>query len=101
MAISTQVINEFVAVSIKKNILSREKTFHYATEFMAVFELVIVEAETILRSFDLSSTLNYSTWDSLILAAALQAKAKFLYTEDMQHGQVVDGKLTIINPFNQ
>jgi len=35
----------------------------------------------------------------LIVAAALLADCDTLYSEDMQHGQVFDGRLTIINPF--
>jgi predicted nucleic acid-binding protein len=42
---------------------------------------------------------SFSYWDSLIVAAALQAKATTLYTEDMQAGLVIDQRLTIINPF--
>jgi len=99
IAVSTQVINEFVAVSLKKNINSREETFRYAAEFMELFELLSVDAATILRSFDLMRAGNYSSWDSLIIAAALQTNASTLYTEDMQHGQVIEGKLTIIDPF--
>ena len=37
--------------------------------------------------------------DSLIIAAALAADCNILYTEDMQHGQVINGKLTLLNPF--
>jgi len=99
IAVSTQVINEFVAVSLKKKINSREDTFRYATEFMELFELLPIDAAIILRSFDLMHIGNYSSWDSLIIAAALQAHAKILYSEDMHHGQVVEGKLTIIDPF--
>ena len=101
LVVSTQVINEFVAVSLKKNINPPEETFRYAAEFMELFELFPVDAATILRSFDLMRTSNYSPWDSLIIAAALQANAKTLYTEDLSHGQVIEGKLTIIDPFKE
>jgi len=33
------------------------------------------------------------------MAAALRANCDTLYTEDMQHGQVIDNRLTVINPF--
>ena len=38
-------------------------------------------------------------YDALIVAAALLAGCRTLHSEDMQHGQVVDGRLTIRNPF--
>ena len=101
IVVSTQVINEFVAVSLKKNINPREETFRYASEFMELFELLPVDASTILHSFDLMRTGNFSSWDSLIIAAALQANAQTLYTEDLHHGQVIEGKLTIIDPFKE
>jgi predicted nucleic acid-binding protein len=101
IVVSTQVINEFVAVSLKKNINPPEETFRYAAEFMELFELLPVDAATILRSFDLMRIGNYSSWDSLIIAAALQANAKTLYTEDLHHGQIIEGNLTILNPFKE
>ena len=42
---------------------------------------------------------NFSMWDSLIVASALNASCTTLYSEDMQHGQIVHGTLTILNPF--
>ena len=41
---------------------------------------------------------SFSYWDSLIVAAAMEAGCVTLYTEDMQHAQVIDGTLTIVNP---
>ena len=34
----------------------------------------------------------------MIVASALEAKCEILYSEDMQHGQIIEGKLKIINP---
>ena len=42
--------------------------------------------------------INLLNWDSLIVAAALEAECTTLYSEDMQHGQNVEGQLRIINP---
>jgi predicted nucleic acid-binding protein len=41
----------------------------------------------------------FSFYDSLIIAAALEAGCNTLYSEDLQHNQKVEW-LTIINPFN-
>jgi predicted nucleic acid-binding protein len=46
----------------------------------------------------LSNRYGFSIWDGLIVAAAIEAKCSTLLTEDLQHGQVVDG-LRIENPF--
>ena len=37
--------------------------------------------------------------DSVLVAAALIADTKVLYSEDLQHGQVIDGQLSVVNPF--
>lgn len=39
-----------------------------------------------------------SFWDSAVVAAALALGCNRIYTEDLNHGQVIDG-LTILNPF--
>ncbi len=44
------------------------------------------------------SAFDFNIYDSLILASASRARCNVLYTEDLQHGQIVDG-LAIRNPF--
>ena len=58
-----------------------------------------VVAETVLSALRLGERLGYSHYDSQIIAAALAAGCTVLYSEDMQHGQLIDGTLTIVNPF--
>lgn len=41
---------------------------------------------------------HYSFYDCLVLAAALQAGAEVLYSEDLQHYKLVGGRLRIVNP---
>jgi predicted nucleic acid-binding protein len=41
----------------------------------------------------------YEIYNALVIAAALDADCAMLYSEDLQHGRVIDGKLTIRNPF--
>jgi len=41
----------------------------------------------------------YSLYDASIVAAALSAGCGTLYSEDLQGGQLIDGRLTIRNPF--
>jgi predicted nucleic acid-binding protein len=54
---------------------------------------------TVLQAIDLPTVLHFSFWDSLIVAAALESHGTTLYSEDLQHGQVINGRLTLINPF--
>ena len=55
--------------------------------------------ELYLRSLNIKSRYLYSFYDSLIIAAALEADCKTLYSEDMQHGQRIE-QLIIKNPFS-
>ncbi|MBK7004287.1 MAG: PIN domain-containing protein [Burkholderiales bacterium] len=52
-----------------------------------------------LLASSLRTNSRFSYWDSMIVAAALDAGCTTLYSEDMQHGQRVEGQLTIVNPF--
>lgn len=47
---------------------------------------------------ELYARFQLSHWDSLLLAACLEAGVDTLYSEDMQHGHDYDG-VTVINPF--
>ena len=47
----------------------------------------------------ISTKHGFNFYDSLIIASALEAGCTTLMTEDMQHGQVIEGRLTICNPF--
>jgi predicted nucleic acid-binding protein len=57
--------------------------------------LTIQTHEAALR---IAARIGYQIYDSLILAAALDAGCAVLYSEDMQDGQKIDS-LTIRNPF--
>ena len=49
-------------------------------------------------SLDIRSRYRFAYYDSLIVAAALDAGCATLYTEDLQHLQRIDG-LTVVDPF--
>jgi predicted nucleic acid-binding protein len=50
------------------------------------------------RALDVRQRWRFSFYDSLIVAAALQAGCRRLLSEDLQHGQRIEG-LVIENPF--
>lgn len=52
------------------------------------------------RGLRLHAQFGFSFYDSLIVAAALEAGCRRLYSEDLHHGQRVD-QLTIHNPFEE
>jgi len=58
-----------------------------------------ISITTIHTALDIRERYNFSWYDSLILAAALEGGCDTLYSEDMQNGQEINGQLRIVNPF--
>lgn len=97
--ISTQVVNENVNVCLKKFKFTKEKTFSHANFLINRLNLVLIDEKTIITSFDIYSKYSLSYWDSLIVASALNSSCEILYSEDMQDNLIIEGTLTIKNPF--
>ena len=101
IVISPQVISEFVAVTLRKQILAQPKVIDYAKKFMQVFQVTVITSTTITSALDIMTKYQLAYWDSLILASALESSCTWLYTEDLQDGQRIENTLTIHNPFHQ
>jgi predicted nucleic acid-binding protein len=97
--ISTQVIAENVNVCLKKFKLTKEKAFDHGNFLLSKFNVITIEKSFFPIAFQLSTKYQFSLWDSLIVACALQSDCRLLYSEDMHNGFIVEGKLKIVNPF--
>ena len=99
--ISYQVVQEFANVARKKFATRLSAGDCKAFIDAAMQPLIRVASSTALihTALDLQDELKYSFYDCLMIAAALQAGAETLYTEDLQHWQLVRGVLRIVNPF--
>ncbi len=97
--ISTQVLQEFYVNAVRKlrTPLSPERAEARVRDFSSL-SLVRVDASLILAAIARSRLMQFSFWDALIIEAALAAGADRLLTEDLQHGQVIDG-MRVENPF--
>lgn len=96
-----QVACEFIATVRRweaKGRVSSPDATAYTMEMLSYFPLALPVANVIPRSFDLTVRFSLSHWDSLLIAAAIEAGADTLYTEDLQAGAIYD-RLTIVNPF--
>ena len=51
------------------------------------------------RGIEIKEKYKLQFYDSMILATALENGCNILFSEDMQHNQVIEDRLTIINPF--
>jgi predicted nucleic acid-binding protein len=97
--ISVQVLNEFTAVALRKSRLPLNDIREILDTVRAVCVVEPVTVATHDRGFAVCERYQFSWYDSLIVAAALIAGAKVLYSEDLQHGQVIDRQLRVVNPF--
>jgi len=97
--ISTQVIQEFYVNVTRKMpkpispVQARGIIINYFS-----WQVEAIEPHTILSASEIEEKYILSFWDSLIIATASQAEANKILTEDMNHGQIIEGIL-IENPF--
>jgi predicted nucleic acid-binding protein len=96
--ISVQVLNEFVSVASRKLAMRLPEIREVLSAFRAICSVEPLSLETHDLALDLMERFQLSSYDALIVAAALLAKCSILYSEDMQHAQKIRG-VTIRNPF--
>jgi predicted nucleic acid-binding protein len=97
--LSTQVLQEFyVTVTRKLAIPLEPETAEAVVRNLSTLPIVGVDAERVLPAIARSRRLQLSFWDALIIETAIAGGAERLLTEDLQHGQIIDG-LQIENPF--
>lgn len=97
--ISTQVINEVCVNLLKQAKFSEEEISRLIRAFYDKYPVVGMRKDIMLSASYLRGRYSLSYWDSLIVAAGLRAGVNILYSEDMQDGLIVEGRLEIRNPF--
>jgi predicted nucleic acid-binding protein len=98
--ISTQVLNETINVLKRKFLLEYSQIRAVVKEYTEQFEIANVSVNTIETALNLAERYQYSYFDSLIVASALEVGCQILYSEDLQYGQQIDHQLRIVNPFH-
>jgi predicted nucleic acid-binding protein len=97
--ISVQVLNEITSVSRRKLGKSWEELDALVGTLREICEVVPLTEDTYDRGRSISELYLLSFYDSMIIAAAILAQCQTLYSEDMQHGLLIEGYLRIRNPF--
>jgi predicted nucleic acid-binding protein len=98
--ISVQVLNEFANVARRKlhrawpEITTALNAIRVLCPPPLPLTLVIHEA-----ALEIAASTGYQLYDALIIAAALEAGCTTLFSEDLHDGHVINGRLTIRNPF--
>ncbi len=98
LTISTQVLAESYSILLRKRLLDADDAIA-ALEALVVGRVVAADAASVMRGLQLSRRYRLSSWDGLIVQAALDAGCTTLFTEDMQAGQRF-GELEVVNPFD-
>jgi predicted nucleic acid-binding protein len=97
--ISVQVINEFLSVCRVKLGFDTATRPRLAGELLAGCNVVALDSRVVEKAMEIESQSGISYWDALIVAAAVLSGCETLYSEDLQHLHVFDGRLTVVNPF--
>ena len=90
--ISVQVLNEVTQVLRRKIKLSWPEIHTFLALIQSLCTVQPLTVETHAQGLTLAERYHFSVYDSMIVAAALLAQCRILYSEDMQHGLLVEGR---------
>jgi predicted nucleic acid-binding protein len=99
--VSVQVLNEIVNVSRKKYRKPWPEVMDLLLLVREFLDVVPLTVEIHEQGLVLAEKHGFSVYDAMIVAAALLNRCETLWSEDMHHGMVVEGKLRIVNPFKE
>jgi predicted nucleic acid-binding protein len=97
--ISVQVLNEFASVASRKLGMTWREIREVLAQVRAVCPVEALSVETHEKALALAERYGLSIYDAQLVATALLAGCQTLYSENLQHGQVIERQLTIQNPF--
>jgi predicted nucleic acid-binding protein len=97
--ISVQVLNEIANVARRKRARSWQEVQDFLARIRSLLAVEPLTLETHQTGLLVTERYKLAIYDSMIVASALGAGCKTLWSEDMQDGLVIEGALTIRNPF--
>ncbi len=98
--VSVQVLNELTHVARRKLGMGWVEVEEVLATIRQLLVVVPLTVEVHDLGLAIAERYRYGLYDSMIVAAALLSDCRLLYSEDMQHGQCIEG-LTIRNPFRE
>ena len=99
--ISTQVVSEFINVTKRALKLPKQEILYKCNLIFERCQIISVDQDILDHSYYILKKYDFQIFDSIIISSTLAAGCDTLYSEDLQHNQLVEGKLTIVNPFLQ
>lgn len=97
--VSVQVLNETLVNCIRKAGMTWQEAGDFLGGVRALCEVVDLTAEVHDIGLALGQKYGFAVYDAMIVAAALAHGCPRLWSEDMQDGLLVEGRLRIVNPF--
>jgi len=97
--ISVQVLSEFTSVCTRKLKMSYGEIREILLTINMVLDVRDLTPVIHEAALDIAERYGYSFYDSMILAAAMNAGCSLVYTDDLHSGQHIQDSLLIVNPF--
>jgi predicted nucleic acid-binding protein len=98
--IGVQVLNEFTNVARRKLGMTWEELREALSSILIVCPTVLpMDLEIHSDALAIAERYGFRIFDALMIASALHGGCEILWSEDMQDGMVIDGRLRIANPF--
>jgi predicted nucleic acid-binding protein len=97
--ISVQVLNEFASVASRKLKMSISEIREVLATVRIVCTIVPISEETHDLGLQIVERYGLAVYDAMMVASALLAGCKTLVSEDMQRGQILEGRLQVRDPF--
>jgi predicted nucleic acid-binding protein len=78
--------------------IARQQTEDYLNKFVLPLPIVFPTTQSLAIALSLSDNYSLSHWDSMLIAACIEAGVVTLYSEDFSHDTAYDG-VRVLNPF--
>ena len=93
-----QVLNEIANVTRRKMGLSWAETRAFLSMMRGLLPVQPLTIEIHETGLALAERYGLSIYDAMVAASALHADSDTLWSEDMQDGSMLDGRLRIVDP---
>ena len=97
--VSVQVVNEVSKNLIYKLGFNENEIIKFIDSLYKKHIVSELTKNIFIQASKIRKKYKFSYYDSIIVATASENECNILYSEDMQHNQIIYNKLTIINPF--
>jgi len=97
--ISVQGLNEFTSMARRKLTMTWAEVLESLAAIRTLCDTILpIDIETHAEELRIAEYYGYAMFDTLIIASALRANCNTLWSEDMQDGIVIDGRLHTPTP---